>query len=333
MAPYHKPFLLVAAVAALLGLSPFFASPEAASLSSFRLVAPASIRPGEPLLVWVSEGAAPPASAGPGARDALGLDRGILLGGKVVLLDEAGRAVAAGALFAVKPGLYGSLLPLDFEAKPGRCRLVLRDGLGLSLSLPRPISIAERSFECEDIQLDSANTAIRSEPDPQKTAEAKSLYEILDSADADAVYLDGPFLSPTQGGWRSAGFGDKRRYLYSSGGVDTSVHAGVDIAVPVGTKVRSAGRGRVVFAGMRIVTGNTVIIEHLPGLYSIYMHLSKIQVRVGDVVERGGAIALSGKTGLATGPHLHWELRAGGEAVDPDYWLSPSHWLPAQPLE
>jgi murein DD-endopeptidase MepM/ murein hydrolase activator NlpD len=333
MAPHDKPFLLLAAMLALLHSSPLFAAPQAESRSSFELSAPAIIRPGEPLLVWVSEAAGLPAAAEPAAGDALGLDRSAFFGGKVVLLDEAGLAVATRPHFSVKPGLYGSLLPLDFEAKPGEGRLVLRDGLGLSLALPRPISIVARSFECEDIKLDSANTAIRSEPDPQKTAEAKLLYDILDSAHADAVYLDGPFLSPTQSGWRSAGFGDKRRYLYSNGGVDTSVHAGVDIAVPVGTKVRAAGRGRVVFAGMRIVTGNTVIVEHLPGLYSIYMHLSKIQVRIGEVVERGAAIALSGKTGLATGPHLHWELRAGGEAVDPDYWLAPSHWLPAGPLD
>jgi hypothetical protein len=320
-------------MAALLGLSSLCASPQGAGLLPLELSAPASIRPGEPLLVWVSEPAVPGGVGGRGAENALGLDRKLLLGGKILLLDEAGLAVAAAPLFALRPGLYGALLPLDFGARPGKRSLVLHDGLGLSLAPPLPLSIEERRFECEDIRLDSANTAIRSEPDPRKTAEAEALFAILDSADADALYLDAPFLSPTQGGWRSAGFGDKRRYLYANGGIDASVHAGVDIAVPVGTPVRAAGRGRVVFAAPRIVTGNTVIVEHLPGLYSIYMHLSKIQVRVGEVVERGRRIALSGNTGLATGPHLHWELRAAGAAVDPDYWLEPSNWVPAPPLE
>jgi hypothetical protein len=333
MARHNKLALLWAAIAALLGFSPLFGSPQAKGLSPLELSAPATIRQGEPLLVWVSELALPGGADVPGAGNALGLDRKPLLGGKLLLLDEAGIVMARGSLFALRPGLYGSLLPLDFGARPGKCSLVLRDGFGLDLAPPLSLTIEERRFDCEDISLDSANTAIRSEPDPQKTAEAKALYAILDSADTDAVYLDGPFVSPSQSGWRSAGFGDKRRYLYSGGGIDTSVHAGVDIAVPVGTPVLAAGRGWVVFAALRIVTGNTVIVEHLPGLYSIYMHLSKIQVRVGEVVERGTRIALSGKTGLATGPHLHWELRAAGAAVDPDYWLEPSHWLPAPPLE
>jgi murein DD-endopeptidase MepM/ murein hydrolase activator NlpD len=333
MVPHNKPTLLWTAMAALLGLSPLFASPQAPCLSPLELSAPAAIRPGEPLLVWISGPAPSDVADGPGAEGALVLDRKLVLGGRLFLLDEKGQTLVSGSLFALRPGLYGSLLPLDFGAKPGKYSLALRDGLGLGLAPPRPLTIEARSFACEDLRLDSANTAIRSEPDPQKTAEAKALYAILDSADADAVYLDGPFVGPTEGGWRSAGFGDQRRYLYSNGGVDESVHAGVDIAVPVGTPVRAAGRGRVVFASMRIVTGNTVIVEHLPGLYSIYMHLSKIEVWVGEVVERGARIALSGKTGLATGPHLHWELRAAGAPVDPDYWLEPSHWLPAPPLE
>jgi murein DD-endopeptidase MepM/ murein hydrolase activator NlpD len=74
-------------------------------------------------------------------------------------------------------------------------------------------------------------------------------------------------------------------------------------------------------ASDREVTGKTLVIEHLPGLYSLYFHLSKIEVEKGAVVDRGSCIALSGSSGMATGPHLHWELRARGEAVDPGYWV------------
>jgi murein DD-endopeptidase MepM/ murein hydrolase activator NlpD len=71
----------------------------------------------------------------------------------------------------------------------------------------------------------------------------------------------------------------------------------------------------------RIVTGLTVVIEHLPGVYTIYMHLSRMAVSVGDLVERSATIGLLGATGLATGPHLHWELRVLGVASDPEAWI------------
>ncbi|HOX48796.1 MAG TPA: M23 family metallopeptidase, partial [Spirochaetales bacterium] len=105
------------------------------------------------------------------------------------------------------------------------------------------------------------------------------------------------------------------------GGSESSRHLGVDFAVVKGTPVRAAARGRVVFAAERIVTGTTVVIEHLPGLYSIYMHLSSASVAAGRLVERGEVVALSGNSGLSTGPHLHWELRALGRSVDPEAWV------------
>jgi murein DD-endopeptidase MepM/ murein hydrolase activator NlpD len=73
-----------------------------------------------------------------------------------------------------------------------------------------------------------------------------------------------------------------------------------------------------VFADLRILTGNTVIIEHLPGLFSVYYHMSEILVKTGDVVEQGALVGSVGMTGFATGPHLHWEVEAAGVAVDPD---------------
>jgi murein DD-endopeptidase MepM/ murein hydrolase activator NlpD len=78
----------------------------------------------------------------------------------------------------------------------------------------------------------------------------------------------------------------------------------------------------VVLARSRIVTGNSVVIEHLPGVYSLYYHLDKIEVTEGAIVNTGALIGLSGATGLATGPHLHWEIRVSGENTDPDAFIS-----------
>ncbi len=74
----------------------------------------------------------------------------------------------------------------------------------------------------------------------------------------------------------------------------------------------------MVFASKRILTGNTVVIEHLPGLFSIYMHMSELEMKVGDVVNQGDVIGKVGMTGFATGPHLHWEVESMGVSVDPD---------------
>ena len=102
---------------------------------------------------------------------------------------------------------------------------------------------------------------------------------------------------------------------------DTSVHAGIDYAVPKGTQVQACAAGKVVLACPRIVTGNSIIIEHLPGVYSIYYHLEEIKVAEGSMVNAGDIIGLSGSTGLSTGPHLHWEIRVSTENADPDAFI------------
>ena len=72
----------------------------------------------------------------------------------------------------------------------------------------------------------------------------------------------------------------------------------------------------------RISTGYSVVIEHLPGLYSLYYHLSELLVKEGDMIKQGELIGKSGATGLATGPHLHWEMRLNGASVRPEFFLS-----------
>ena len=71
----------------------------------------------------------------------------------------------------------------------------------------------------------------------------------------------------------------------------------------------------------RITTGWSIVIEHLPGLYSVYYHLSELGVNEGDMVKQGQLIGKSGATGLATGPHLHWEMRLNGSAILPEFFL------------
>jgi murein DD-endopeptidase MepM/ murein hydrolase activator NlpD len=94
-------------------------------------------------------------------------------------------------------------------------------------------------------------------------------------------------------------------------------HAGIDIAVPLGTSVASAAAGVVKFAGRDGDYGNLVIVEHADGRTTRYGHLSKILVSGGEQIDAGQEIALSGSTGKSTGPHLHFEVREDGQVVNP----------------
>jgi murein DD-endopeptidase MepM/ murein hydrolase activator NlpD len=94
-------------------------------------------------------------------------------------------------------------------------------------------------------------------------------------------------------------------------------HPGLDVAVPVGTPIRAAGGGTVVEVGDDAKYGKFVRIEHRDGYETLYAHASQILVKQGEKIPSGRAIALSGNTGQSTAPHLHFELRQGGAAVDP----------------
>lgn len=100
-------------------------------------------------------------------------------------------------------------------------------------------------------------------------------------------------------------------------GLVFSVHRGVDIAVPAGTPVRAMKRGRVAFAGPMRGYGQVVVIDHGRGVRTLYGHLSEIRVERGDRLGGRAVIGLSGSTGRASGPHLHFEVQRNGGAEDP----------------
>ena len=98
-------------------------------------------------------------------------------------------------------------------------------------------------------------------------------------------------------------------------------HDGKDYAVPIGTPVKAAGGGRVVYVGWSSGYGNTVIVQHQQGMRTLYAHLNSFNVSSGQRVNRGQVIARSGNTGRSTGPHLHFEVRVNGRPVDPAGYL------------
>jgi murein DD-endopeptidase MepM/ murein hydrolase activator NlpD len=128
-------------------------------------------------------------------------------------------------------------------------------------------------------------------------------------------YWSGAFAVPAATYTKiSSPFGTRRAY---AGGPFSSYHEGTDFALGAGTPVYAPAAGVVVLAEPLTVRGNAVVIDHGWGVYSGYWHLSQIEVEVGQSVQPGDELALSGNTGLSTGAHLHWDLRIRGLNVDP----------------
>ena len=126
----------------------------------------------------------------------------------------------------------------------------------------------------------------------------------------------GPFIFPV-GGAISAPYGVGRSY---NGGPVGNFHSGTDFGAEESTAVAAAAAGRVAFAGYLATRGNSVLIDHGAGVYTGYHHMSRIDVAVDAAVAQGSQVGAVGATGLATGPHLHWELIVAGVNVDPVYW-------------
>lgn len=100
-------------------------------------------------------------------------------------------------------------------------------------------------------------------------------------------------------------------------GASPDIHRGVDLRVPTGTEVRSMAEGRVRFAGTMSGFGTVVWLDHGGSILTVYAHLSTIRVREGQRLRGGEVLGLSGQTGDATTPHLHFEVWRGGHEVDP----------------
>jgi murein DD-endopeptidase MepM/ murein hydrolase activator NlpD len=163
---------------------------------------------------------------------------------------------------------------------------------------------------------------------PVATAEASQLAELTSAVRPERLW-SGPFRQPLAApAARTTGFGDRRDY--ADGHV--VYHGGYDLAAPDGTPVLAVANGIVVFAGALPQRGNTVVLDHGWGIYSVYAHLrlppGQAGTQLGQAVSQGQAVGAVGSTGLSTGPHLHWEIRLRGQAIDPGGWLALSQDLP-----
>ncbi len=211
-----------------------------------------------------------------------------------------------------------ALLGIPSDLTPGKYLLkVYCETAEGSDQFTKPIFITDRTYFNEEIELDRTMSTLRGSEDPQKAEQSRQLWSVISSLDKNNQFFFESFQNPIDDYILTSNYGDRRTFIYNDGSENKSLHYGSDMYAPEGTSISSAGDGKVVMAENRILTGNTIIIEHLPGVYTLYYHMDSLEVELGMVVEKGTVIGTVGSTGLVTGPHLHWELRVSTIAVDP----------------
>jgi len=115
-------------------------------------------------------------------------------------------------------------------------------------------------------------------------------------------------------------FAERRTYRIDGKDVSHATHFGYDLAATAGAPITAANSGRVLFAGELGIYGNCVIVDHGMGVVTLYGHLSSLEAKEGDAVEKGAVLGRSGATGLAGGDHLHFAILVGDAYVDPVEW-------------
>jgi murein DD-endopeptidase MepM/ murein hydrolase activator NlpD len=182
------------------------------------------------------------------------------------------------------------------------------------------VEIQPRSFPQEIVDGVPQDTVTPPPEIAARIAREQARVAAVRERDDDRNDFDVHFHWPVTG--RISGeFGNTRVY----NGTPGPPHSGMDVAAPEGTPVHAPAAGIVTFADPDLyLTGGTLVIDHGHGLSSTFLHLSRIDVKVGERVEQDQAIALVGKTGRATGPHLHWGMNWFDVRVDPHLLVDPA---------
>ena len=184
--------------------------------------------------------------------------------------------------------------------------------LGLSpLAVQTSILVERRDFPEQRLTV-SPEMATPPAAVQERIARENAEVRAVLSVDSPDNHLVLPLMRPVPGDVSSA-YGLRRFF----NGLERNPHRGLDLRAALGDPVRAASPGQVVLAADHYYGGNSVFIDHGLGVFTVYMHLDKIEVGQGDMVEAGQIIGLAGQTGRVTGPHLHLGLYVLDLAVDP----------------
>jgi murein DD-endopeptidase MepM/ murein hydrolase activator NlpD len=212
--------------------------------------------------------------------------------------------------FFVRPDGYLNAFisePYSTRYVPYDCRLQTSKGE----LVVAEVTAVRKTFPKERLKVDPDKVTLSRKDATRVERERKVISEVYKEGSSNVPYFETSFLRPVPTNTTSI-YGIRRVFNKQQ----KSQHLGIDFAAREGTPIKSSNRGKVVFTGNLFYAGNIIIIDHGIDVYTIYAHLSKIDVSKSDIVEKGGVIGLSGKTGRITGPHVHWGVRVMGELCD-----------------
>jgi murein DD-endopeptidase MepM/ murein hydrolase activator NlpD len=205
---------------------------------------------------------------------------------------------------------WRALVGIDLDVKPGTYPIAVEADEGAARTTYQLV-VKPRLFRTRRLTVNEAFVT----PPPSEQARIERDAALLTStwnASAAERLWTAPFIRPVPQEANSA-FGTRSIF----NGKPRNAHGGADFLSPAGTPIHAPNAGRIAVARDLYFSGNTVIIDHGMGLFSMLAHLSAIDVHEGDRVAAGQILGLVGATGRVTGPHLHWAVRAGGARVDP----------------
>ncbi|MGD9850401.1 MAG: M23 family metallopeptidase [Nitrospirales bacterium] len=214
--------------------------------------------------------------------------------------------------FRLNEQAFAGLLGIDMEDPQGEQELSVQvHTKGSTKHFSYAILIMKENYTVQKLTLPKNKVDLDSKTLKRVKAEQQELAGAFHHIGAAPLW-DGPFLEPVAG--KITGVFGSRRVI---NGQPRRPHTGEDIAAPTGTPVLAINTGNVVLAVDHFFSGKGVVLDHGLGLFSMYFHLSEIEVKTGQPVQKGEAIGKVGASGRATGPHLHWGIRLNGSRVNP----------------
>ncbi len=212
---------------------------------------------------------------------------------------------------------YWFFLVAGLKTEPGRYPLHVKiDQTDRTVTAATTIYVEYRSFPMQNLTLPKNMVNLKGRILRRVLTDERVIERTVSKVHKKILWIP-PFIWPVKGKIISA-FGLKRIL----DGEPRSQHRGVDLEAPYGTPVKAANCGKIALIRNCYLSGRTVIIDHGGGLYTLYAHLSRVYVRQGDYIDRGQTIGLSGQSGRATGPHLHWGISYLGIRIDPQAFMS-----------